>query len=118
MTRRFITNVMMYSVNREVLSFKDTAAVERYLASGNEIHLLLAETRFPGSNGFDLLRFVKNGHPQIICIAMSSEPADEAQARKLGSDAFLAKPFMLKDLFAIVQHFVVEKDTASFERPA
>ena len=101
---------MMYSVNRNVLSFKDADGVKQHLSSGNELHLILAETQFPGTSGFELLRFAKSNHPQTVFIAMSTDPADEIEAQEMGANAFLAKPFMLKDLFAIVQHFVVEKD--------
>jgi len=41
-------------------------------------------------------------------VVMSANPADELPAMELGAHAFLAKPFVLQDLFDIVQRCVVE----------
>ncbi|MDA8139664.1 MAG: response regulator, partial [Desulfobacteraceae bacterium] len=62
----------------------------------------------PGDNGAALLHYLKKEHPEIIVVAMSADPADEIVARDFRADAFLAKPFALKDLFQIVQRFVVD----------
>ncbi|KJS29471.1 MAG: hypothetical protein VR64_20045 [Desulfatitalea sp. BRH_c12] len=109
LTRDFIANVMMYSVNREILVFENVQEVLDALVAGKGIHLVLAEVRMPGRSGFELLCLLKKEHPEICFVTMSANPADEISAVELGADAFLAKPFALKDLFAIVQHFVVER---------
>ena len=108
LTRNFIVNVMMYSVNREVLAFEDGASFKAYLQAGGTVHLALSEIHLPNASGFDLLQFVKKAHPKISFVAMSANPADETPAEELDADAFLAKPFALQDLFDIVQKFVVE----------
>jgi DNA-binding NtrC family response regulator len=108
LTRNFIVNVMMYSVNREVLAFEDSASFQAYLQAGGTVHLALSEIHLPGTSGFELLQFVKKTYPDISFIAMSANPADETPAEELDADAFLAKPFALQDLFDIVQKFVVE----------
>jgi DNA-binding NtrC family response regulator len=111
MTRDFIVDVMMYSVNREVLAFGESEGFKAYLQAGGTVHLVLSEIHLPGASGFDLLQFVKKAHPKIIFVAMSANPANETPADELGADAFLAKPFALQDLFDIVQKFVVEAAT-------
>jgi DNA-binding NtrC family response regulator len=108
LTREFIVNVMMYSVNREVLSFEDAAGLKAYLQAGGSVHLILSEIHLPGESGFKLLQHLKKDFPQVTFIAMSANPADETPAEELDADAFLAKPFALQDLFNIVQKFVVE----------
>lgn len=108
LTREFIVNVMMYSVNREVLSFEDAAGLKAYLQAGGSVHLILSEIHLPGESGFKLLQHLKKDFPQVTYIAMSANPADETPAAELDADAFLAKPFALQDLFNIVQKFVVE----------
>ena len=108
LTREFIINVMMYSVNREVLSFEDAAGLKAYLKAGGNVHLILSEIHLPGESGFKLLQHIKKDFPQVIFIAISANPADEIPAAELDADAYLAKPFVLKDLFDIVQKFVVE----------
>lgn len=108
LTRNFIVNVMMYSVNREVLAFEDGESFKAYLQAGGTVHLALSEIHLPGSSGIDLLKFVKETKPNIAFVAMSANPADELPAEELNADAFVAKPFALQDLFDIVQKFVVE----------
>jgi DNA-binding NtrC family response regulator len=108
LTRDFIINVMMYSVNRDVLGFRNVMEFQRFLQSGGEVDLVLSETRLPGTSGFELLQHLKKEWPRVRFIALSASAGDEDCARALGADAFLAKPFLLKDLFDIVQHFIVE----------
>jgi DNA-binding NtrC family response regulator len=98
---------MMYSVNREVLSFEHSDGLKAYLKAGGTIHLLLSEIHLPGKSGLDLLQFIKRGYPHIKFVAMSANPADETASAELGADAFLAKPFALQDLFDIVERFIV-----------
>jgi len=108
LTREFIVNVMMYSVNRKVLAFETPEEFVAHLESGAQIDLLIADMELPGMGGQDLLKFMKHNHAQTLYVAMSANPADEINATREGADAFLAKPFMLQDLFCIVQQFVVE----------
>lgn len=97
----------MYSVNRDVLAFKDTDSLIRHLNTSGRVDLILSETRLPGTNGLDLLAYIKKHMPETHFIALSAVPEDETKAEELGADAFLAKPFVLKDLFDIVEQFVV-----------
>jgi DNA-binding response OmpR family regulator len=108
LTRDFIVNVMMYSVNREILAFEDFDGLNAHLKAGRALDLVISEVQLPGKSGFALLRYLKQHRPRTCFVTMSANPADEIPALSLGADAFLAKPFALKDLFAIVQRFVVE----------
>lgn len=110
LTRDFIINVMMYSVNRDVLGFGTANDFKCFLQSGGEVDLVLSETRLPGTSGFELLQHLKKEWPFVRFIALSASAGDEDCARALGADAFLAKPFLLRDLFNIVQHFIVEEE--------
>lgn len=111
LTREFIVNVMMYSVNRKILSFDRAEEVQNLIRTGNKIDIILADVHLPGITGIDLLEFVKEQSPNTLFIAMSANPADEDAAVQSAADAFLAKPFSLQDLFNIVQHFIVEGHT-------
>ena len=110
LTREFITHVMMYSVNRDVLAFENAEEVIDAAKSGCTIHLILSEVHLPGRSGLDLLQYFKKNHGSVYFIVVSADPANESPATELGADAFLAKPFHLKDLFEIVQRFVVESE--------
>ena len=108
LTREFVVNVMMYSVNREVLAFEDAAGIMAFFNSGQSADLVITDVYLPDMSGLDLLKSIKKSSPHTFVIAMSANPADEKPSAELGADAFLAKPFVLQDLFAIVQKFVVE----------
>jgi len=112
LTREFIVNVMMYSVNRDILVFESAGAMDAYLQSENRVHLIFVQLHLPGKSGFELLRHLKQTHPDIYLIALSANPADEISAIDLGADVFLGLPFALQDLFDIVQRFVVENPKA------
>ena len=111
LTRDFVVNVMTYSVNREVLAFEDGDGLEAYLQAGGTVHILFSEVQLPGKNGFELLKLIKDKHPEIRFVTMSDNPDDETAACDLGADAFLAKPFTLQNLFDIVQRFIVDDES-------
>ncbi len=111
LTREFIVNVMMYSVNRKILSFERAEEVQNLIQTGNKIDIVLSDVHLPGIGGIELLKFVKEQSPNTLFIAMSANPGDEDAAVQSAADAFLAKPFSLQDLFNIVQHFIVEGHT-------
>jgi CheY-like chemotaxis protein len=111
-SRDFILNVMAYCVNREVLSFENTDEMVAFLEQGRPIHLLLAKIPPLDSNEskeFKALKTIKQKFPQTRLIATSANADDCDRAEKLGADVFLAKPFVLHDLFKIVQDYVVDK---------
>lgn len=107
LTRDFIVNVMMYSVNREILAFEDGQSFNAYLQAGGTVNIVLSDIQLPDISGLELMQATQKEHPEIVFVCMSANPADETSASKLGADAFLAKPFALQDLFDIVQRFVV-----------
>jgi CheY-like chemotaxis protein len=111
LTREFIVNVMMYSVNRKILSFERAEEVQNLIQTGNKIDIILSDVHLPGIGGIELLKFVKEQSPNTLFIAMSANPGDEDAAVQSAADAFLAKPFSLQELFNIVQHFIVEGHT-------
>jgi DNA-binding NtrC family response regulator len=107
LTRDFIVNVMMYSVNREILAFENAEALKRNIDGNGAVDIILSEAYLPEAPGFVLLKRIKEASPATRIIILSANPADESVAVGLGADAFLAKPFTLKDLFSIVERFVV-----------
>lgn len=108
LTREFIVTVMMYSVNRKVLSFENAEDLRALIRAGDKIDIVLTDVDLPGTNGLELLKFIKTQSSDTLVIAMSANPAVEEDARQMAADAFLAKPFSLQDLFNIVQHFIVD----------
>jgi len=107
LVRDFVSTVLMYCVNRDVLSFDNGMAAWRYIEGDNSPDIIISEVDVSGLNGFELLARFKAKHPTKKCLLMSANPDDEKIARDSGADAFLAKPVSVNDLFRVVEAFVV-----------
>jgi CheY-like chemotaxis protein len=107
LVRDFVTTVLMYCVNRDVLSFDNGLAAWRYIQSTDSPDIIISEVAVSGLNGFEFLAKFKASHPTKKCLLMSSNPEDEQIARDSGADAFLAKPVSVNDLFEVIEAFVV-----------
>jgi CheY-like chemotaxis protein len=108
MVRDFVVTVLMYCVNRDVLSFDSGLAAWRYIEDYESPDIILSEIDVPGLNGFELMAKFKEKSPEKKCLLMSDNPANEQPAKNSGADAFLAKPVRVNDLFKVVQTFVVK----------
>jgi len=106
LVRDFVTTVLMYCVNRDVLSFDNGMAAWRYIQSTDSPDIIISEVAVSGLNGFEFLAKFKACHPTKKCLLMSSNPEDEQIARDSGADAFLAKPVSVNDLFEVIEAFV------------
>jgi CheY-like chemotaxis protein len=107
LVRDFIVTVLMYCVNRDVLSFDNGLAAWRYIEGNESPDMIISEIDVPGLNGFELMAKFKEKSPGKKCLLMSDNPANEQLAKNSGADAFLAKPVSVNDLFRVVQTFVV-----------
>lgn len=107
LVRDFVSTVLMYCVNRDVLSFDNGMAAWRYIEGDDSPDIIISEVDVSGLNGFELLARFKAKHPTKKCLLMSANPDDEKIARDSGADAFLAKPVSVSDLFRVVEAFVV-----------
>ena len=107
MIREFVVDVLEFSVNREVRTFKTGPDALYFLISKGDADIIISEADLPGTPGLDILSIVKQKWPDRICILMSSDSTNEKAAEALGLEACLNKPFGVKDLFSIVQKFVV-----------
>jgi CheY-like chemotaxis protein len=107
LVRDFIATVLMYCVNRDVLTFDSGKAAWRYIEGSDSPDIIIAEVNLSGLNGFELLAKFKKKHPDKKCLLMSANPDDEQIARDSGADAFLAKPVSVNDLFRIVETFIL-----------
>jgi len=107
LVRDFVSTVLMYCVNRDVLSFDNGMAAWRYIEGDDSPDIIISEVDVSGLNGFELLARFKAKHPTKKCLLMSANPDDEKIARDSGADAFLAKPVSVNDLFRVVEAFFV-----------
>ena len=101
--RDFVVDTLMFSVNREVISFENALSAWDYFDKNDNSDIIISDVEMPGMDGLELLDRVKNKSPKKIFIVMSADPSYEKRAKELGADAFLAKPFSIEDLFSLVE---------------
>lgn len=107
LARDFIVTVLMYCVNRDVLSFDSGLAAWRHIKDHGSPDIVISGIDIPGLGGFELLSRFKKKYPEKKFLLMSADPAHEKSAGNSGADAFLAKPVSVNDLFQVVETFVV-----------
>src|SRR6266576_5020449 len=59
--------------------------------------VILAQVALPGISGYELCEFIKQserfGHIPVMLLVGLHEPFDQAEARRVGADDIVAKPF-------------------------
>src|ERR1041385_8664688 len=90
----------------EVVSASDGAEALRLLEERRP-DILLADVWMPGPNGYELCERVKRDarlrHIPVILLVSKFEPFNEAEARRVGADTVLTKPFQsIRDLVSRV----------------
>ncbi len=107
LTRSLLVDVLMFCVNRKVQEFQNASAAWNSFEEDGPPDLLLSDVNMSEMTGLELLAKIKEESPKTVCVMMSGDQMSEKTAKELGADAFLAKPFNIKDLFEIVRSFVV-----------
>jgi CheY-like chemotaxis protein len=81
------------------------------IAENNEIDIVLTDFRMPGMHGLYLLDMIKHKHPDMPVILMTAylDDALAANARRLGVDYILAKPFEYSELFKAIRKLLRKK---------
>ena len=110
--RDFIVSTLMYSVNRNVLTFDNGFDAWVYFEESGFPDIILADVNLQEIGGLELTAKVKKARPGTRVVLFSNVPGNETKAREQGADVFLAKPFGINELFNLVQTFVVEQDSS------
>ena len=110
--RDFIVSTLMYSVNREILTFDNGFDAWVSFEESGFPDLILADVNLQEIDGLSLTSKVKETSPGTVVVLFSDVPGNETKAKEQGSDAFLAKPFGVNELFNLVQTFVIGQDPA------
>ncbi|HEY0511387.1 MAG TPA: response regulator [Thermoanaerobaculia bacterium] len=111
------------------LTFMDEDYEVRAVSNGDEAVALLSElnpdfviadVHMPGANGYEVCRRTKQLKPGIpvLLLVGTFEPFDEAQARAVGADSFLKKPFDSQELLQRVEELIAAKGPAAAAAPA
>ena len=88
--------------------------------------VVLADVFMPSPNGYEVCEYVKTNeqfkHIPVMLLVGSFEPFDEAEARRVGADDILTKPFqsirrLIDRVGALVSSPPVEKESPTAELP-
>jgi DNA-binding response OmpR family regulator len=122
---------MPYS-RKQILAIDDTPSIRTFLrisleAYGAAFHeaatageglalceslkpdLVVLDLGLPDRDGLDILPEIKQAKdtgapPKVIILSVRKEPRIKEQARALGADAYLTKPFLMEDLIEVIDH--------------
>ncbi len=106
------------------LTFMDEDYEVRAVSNGDEAVALLsslnpdfviADVHMPGANGYEVCRRAKQIRPDlpVLLLVGTFEPFDEAQARAVGADSHLKKPFDSQELLQRVEELLASKPPAA-----
>ena len=102
------------------LTFMDEDYEVRAVSNGDEAVALLSEmapdfviadVHMPGANGYEVCRRAKQLRPgtPVLLLVGTFEPFDEGQARSVGADSFLKKPFDSQELLQRVEELIAAR---------
>lgn len=78
--------------------------------------LILMDMSLPELDGFEATRRLKadkeTRHVPIIAVTAHARPSDEKRALEAGCDAYLSKPYSLREFLDIVQRFLPSPSVA------
>ena len=99
-------------------------AIDRLLETKPDV--VLADVFMPSPNGYEVCEYVKTNeqfkHIPVILLVGSFEPFDEAEARRVGADDILTKPFqsirrLIDRVGALVSSPPAERESPTLELP-
>jgi DNA-binding NtrC family response regulator len=72
--------------------------------------LVLLDIKMPRMNGFEVLRYVKEKHPQtrVIMLTGFADLKNAIESKKLGAEDFVSKPYDLVDLLTTIERVMTE----------
>lgn len=83
----------------------DGAAALRAVLPDLPLDLVVLDLHMPGEDGLSLIRFIKERHPRLAVIMLTSTASaiDRVVGLELGADDYLAKPAELRELVARIR---------------
>ncbi len=74
-----------------VLEAKDMAEMAVFLATYQDLDLILLDWELPGLDVVQMMALVRARNPRCVVVAMSGDPGARDRSLKLGADHFVAK---------------------------
>ncbi|HYH87100.1 MAG TPA: response regulator [Pyrinomonadaceae bacterium] len=118
-----VINLTFEDEDIEVVAVSDGEQALRILEEQTPPDILLADIWMPGPNGYELCERVKRDarlrHVPVILLVGAFEPFNEAEARRVGADTVLTKPFQsIRDLVSKVGSLLGGESKREEETPA
>lgn len=101
-----------------------TVAAGREAIRAGAVDVVVLDVRLPDGNGLELAREIDAGssgsRPKILVMSASVLPSDRALALAAGTDGFLGKPFLPRELIDLLDAVMRDDGTrqAADEQPA
>ena len=76
---------------------------------GEKIDLIILDLKKPGMGGVEVLRAIRKHRPKLSVIILTALRDKEQECEALGIEAFIKKPYSLKDLNARVEAVIERK---------
>ena len=100
--REMVTPALTEHGYRVVSAANGAEALVMHKQSEREIRLVLTDMAMPIMDGADMLSILHRRNPQIPVVVMSGTQSPEKEPLPPGVTAFLAKPFRLEQLLAVI----------------
>jgi len=115
---RTVLNQALSRAGYEVRSCGNAATLWRWISQGDG-DLVITDVVLPDENAFDLLPRIKKVRPELPILVMSAQNTfmTAIRASERGAYEYLAKPFDLKELIAIVGRAMSEPKRAESAAP-
>ncbi|HEY9161126.1 MAG TPA: response regulator [Desulfomonilia bacterium] len=74
------------------------------LIAANGYDVIVSDIHMPGMDGLELMGLIKDRHPDLPVVLITGYSISEARkiALEKGADAFVAKPFHMKEILDVV----------------
>jgi two-component system phosphate regulon response regulator OmpR len=89
------------------------AAEARALVAAGKPDIAILDVNMPGENGLSLARWLREAHPDVglIMLTTASDTVDRVVGLELGADDYVPKPFELRELLARVRAVLRRRST-------
>ncbi len=109
--RELVEGLAEFLVERGYRVIQAASGDEALAVLGREpVDLVVLDLQMPGLSGLDVLKRLRANHPETKAVVLTAHAEMEKEARSVGCDEFLTKPFTLGQLTFLVQGLLSEKD--------
>ena len=91
------------------------AAAPRAVLALRQPALAILDINMPGENGLSLARWMREAHPQVglVMLTTASDTIDRVVGLELGADDYVPKPFEMRELLARVRAVLRRAETTA-----